>query len=65
MGLSADRIKLVSVTVVIINREDWDEWLASIGLGEEMSVLAVSPLVNSARIDDAWCIDPLMPSLRL
>ena len=57
---------------VIIKREDWDEWFSAADLSDEcfhritapyaadeMSVLAVSPLVNSARIDDARCIEPL------
>jgi len=51
---------------VIIRSEDWDEWLCtgeieeqSIArittpyLTQEMNALAVSPLVNSARFDDA------------
>ena len=57
---------------VIIRRGDWDEWFSAGDLSDEsfhritapyapdeMSALAVSPLVNSARIDDARCIEPL------
>ena len=58
---------------VIIKREDWDEWFVPGDLADEsfkritapyaadeMMVLAVSPLVNSARVDDARCIEPLL-----
>jgi len=63
---------------VIISPNDWDEWFASGDLSDEsfrritapyapegMSVVAVSPKVNSARTDDARCIEHLPPSLGL
>jgi len=53
---------------VIVRREDWEEWFSPGELGdhafqritapyraEEMSALAVSPLVNSARANDPRC----------
>ena len=56
---------------VIIPHEDWEEWFSPGELaaesflrittpyqGEEMSALAVSSLVNSARIDDPRCCQP-------
>ncbi len=56
---------------VIVRREDWPEWLSPGELvagsvqrimtpyrAEEMISLAVSPLVNSARVDDARCCEP-------
>jgi putative SOS response-associated peptidase YedK len=56
---------------VIVRREDWDEWMMPRELAdssfqrittpyapEEMSVVEVSPLVNSGRIDDPRCCEP-------
>ena len=56
---------------VIVPREDWEEWFAPGELAaqsflrittpyraEEMSVVEVSPLVNSGRIDDPRCCQP-------
>jgi hypothetical protein len=56
---------------VIVRREDWDEWFSPGELEdrsfqritapyapEEISALEVSPLVNSARVDDSRCCDP-------
>ncbi len=56
---------------VIVRAEDWAEWLSPAELGGgsferittpydagEMSAVAVSPLVNSGRIDDARCCEP-------
>jgi putative SOS response-associated peptidase YedK len=56
---------------VIVRPEDWPEWYAAGDLAEasfqritapyppgEMSALAVSTLVNSARIDTPACCDP-------
>ena len=61
---------------VIVKKEDWNEWFAPGELADEgfqritapypaveLSALAVSPIVNSARIDDARCIEPLPPTL--
>ena len=55
---------------VIVPREDWEEWFAPGELAEQsfqrimtpyaaeaMSVVAVSPLVNSARVDDPRCCE--------
>ena len=55
---------------VIVRREDWDEWLSPTELADrafqrittpyradEMAVVAVSPLVNSARVDDPRCCE--------
>ncbi len=55
---------------VIVRREDWEEWFSPGELGdqgferittpysaEEMSALAVSPLVNSGRVDDRRCCE--------
>lgn len=57
---------------VIVRREDWDEWFSPDPLSdasfrrittpyapEEMAALEVSPLVNSGRVDDARCCEPL------
>ena len=56
---------------VIVRPEDWPEWLAPGELAgqsfqrittpyaaAEMSALAVSPLVNTAKIDDPRCCEP-------
>jgi len=56
---------------VIVRREDWDEWLSPHELAEpsfgrimtpyapeEMAAVSVSPLVNSARVDDPRCSEP-------
>jgi len=56
---------------VIVSREDWEEWFSPGELAdrsfqriiapyraEEMTSLAVSPLVNSARVDDPRCCLP-------
>ena len=56
---------------VIVRTEDRDEWLANGELGEvgfqrmtkpyspeEMSAVAVSPIVNSAKVDDSRCSEP-------
>ena len=55
---------------VIVRRADWEEWLSTGELGdkgferitapyagEEMSALPVSPLVNSAKVDDPKCCE--------
>ena len=55
---------------VIVRREDWEEWFSPGDLADqgfqritapyraaEMSALAVSPLVNSARLDDPRCCE--------
>ena len=55
---------------VIVGREDWEEWFSPGELTDqsflritkpyrasEMSVVAVSPLVNSARVDDPRCCE--------
>lgn len=60
---------------VIVRPEDWHEWYSAGELAEgsfqrittpypagEMSARAVSPLVNSARIDSPACCDPAGPS---
>ena len=60
---------------VIVRREDWPEWFSSKELAdesfqritapyrpEEMSALAVSSLVNSAKFDDPRCCEPLPPT---
>jgi putative SOS response-associated peptidase YedK len=59
---------------VIVRREDWPEWFSPGDLAagsflrittpyapDEMSMLPVSPLVNSARIDDPACCEPSAP----
>ena len=56
---------------VIVPRPDWEEWFSPGKLeaqsflritapyrDEEMSVVAVSPLVNGARVDDPRCCRP-------
>ena len=60
---------------VIVRREDWPEWFTPGDLAGpsferitapyaagEMSALAVSPQVNSARIDDPKCSEPFEPA---
>jgi len=60
---------------VIVRREDWEEWFSPGELAdrsfqrittpyraEEMSAVAVSPLVNSARVDDPRCCQPGDPA---
>jgi len=60
---------------VIVRREDWEEWFSpgeladrsfqrimTPYLAEEMSALAVSPVVNSARVDDPRCCEPVESS---
>jgi len=60
---------------VIVSREDWEEWFSPGELAdrsfqrimapyraEEMTSLTVSPLVNSARVDDPRCSEPLPPT---
>jgi putative SOS response-associated peptidase YedK len=59
---------------VIVRREDWPEWLTPAELPDpsfrritapyppgEMTALPVSRLVNSARVDDSRCCDPVAP----
>ncbi len=61
---------------VIVRRDDWAEWffqreladesfqrITAPYLAEEMSALAVSPLVNNAKFDDPRCCEPLPPTL--
>ena len=56
---------------VIVGREDWEEWFSPGELAaqsflrittpyeaEEMSVVAVSPLINSAKVEDPRCCEP-------
>jgi len=56
---------------VIVRREDWSDWLSPAALADpgfqriitpyapgEMIALPVSPLVNSAKIDDPRCCEP-------
>ena len=63
---------------VIVRREDWDEWFSTGELveqsfqrvtapyhAEEMSALAVSTLVNSARMDDEKCCEPELVQQKL
>ena len=63
----------------IVRREDWDEWFAPGELIDrsfqrittpyapgEMAAVEVSPLVNSARVDDPRCCEPLgVPPLKM
>jgi hypothetical protein len=61
---------------VIVRQENWEQWFSDGELSDdifqritapysadEMSALAVSNFVNSARVDDARCVEPLPPSL--
>jgi putative SOS response-associated peptidase YedK len=61
---------------VIVGRENWDEWFADGDLedaaflritapyaADEMKAVEVSSIVNSARVDDARCCEPLPPTL--
>jgi len=63
---------------VIVRREDWAEWFSPGDLldesfqrimapyrAEEVTSLAVSPVVNNARVDDPRCCEPLSPTLEL
>ena len=56
---------------VIVGRQDWEEWFSPGELAaqsflrittpyeaEGMSVVAISPLINSARVDDPRCCLP-------
>jgi putative SOS response-associated peptidase YedK len=59
---------------VIVHRENWDAWfnpgelpddlflrIATPYAADEMKAVEVSSIVNSARVDDARCVDPVMP----
>jgi len=61
---------------VIVRREEWSEWLSHAELADrafqritcpyrsdEMAAVAVSPLVNSARVDDPRCCEAAAPEV--
>ena len=61
---------------IIVRQEDWQEWFSDGELAddsfqritmpyaaEEMNSLAVSPVVNSARMDDPRCCEPASMSV--
>jgi putative SOS response-associated peptidase YedK len=61
---------------VIVPQDDWERWFSSGELPDDifqrltapyrvdvMKAVEVSPLVNSARVDDSRCVEPVVPDL--